>query len=170
MNIEKLKSMDPTTRLKTLRELYRVKDPLFDAYMSMCAGEVIEHYADTQRHLENIYQDNCEGALVQVSELDRTRQALSEVDPTNPALCAAPPSFGVWEQQRARIAALESACKVLAKAHARGTKVRCELEKRLGDDSLTVACGGYEQMCEFCDVLNDVTADPIASQYVKESK
>lgn len=63
---------------------------------------------DRDRHLYNLYQDQCENAFVEVSAYDALRQALSEVAPDHPALKGAPPAFGVWTQQRKQITALQS--------------------------------------------------------------
>lgn len=104
--IEMLEQMDNTTRLKTLRTLMKDGDPLFDAYMSKSADVVIETYYDTQRHLEDLWQDRCENAYVEASEHDKIRQALFAVDPKNPALDATPASYGVWGTQHATIAQL----------------------------------------------------------------
>ena len=124
-SFEQLDAMEPTTRLKTLRELMRAKDPTFDNYMRRAADKVIEHYGDTQRHLEDVYQDSFEGAFVEASIHDKVRQALFAVDPTNPALDAVPPSYGVWETQRARITALETALAAMTAERDEARKSGC---------------------------------------------
>ncbi len=62
-----------------------------------------DRLAELERWELNIYQDNCENALVEVSLLDAARQVIHTLNPDHPFLKAPMPSFGVWEAQRKEI-------------------------------------------------------------------
>ncbi len=73
------------------------------------AAEAGKEYDAIRRHQINLYQDSCEGALIEVSYYDAVRQALSEISPDHPVLKGMPPTFGVWEAQRKEIERLHAA-------------------------------------------------------------
>ncbi len=50
------------------------------------------------RWQNNLLQDRCENASVEVSIMDMLRQALFDLAPDHPALKLNAPSYGVWEQ------------------------------------------------------------------------
>ncbi len=60
----------------------------------------IKHHNELLRFQSNLFQDQCEGALVPVTFLDAARQAIHAINPDHPFLKTPMPSFGVWESQR----------------------------------------------------------------------
>lgn len=72
---------------------------------------------DLRRYNQNVIQDRCEGAYIEVSHYDAALQALAEAAPKHPLLKeGAAPSYGVWASLRYQLDEATALAEKLTKA------------------------------------------------------